>query len=791
MSRFKEKTQDEKMSRFKTLTFFAVFIFTAIMMVGCTPSIRLTLSTEDNILTVKPGESVQFQTEIEAKNEEDQNATVTYSIRAGSQYATINTTGLLTVKTDAVVGSSITVVSQAKEIQSNAVTILVGSIPLTGITISANKAEIIKGGNATLSATLDPTNTTEKDIEWVIIEGESSAEVSGNRLIIDEDATDSTVQVKAKRGAILSNTLTFTIAEVGASNLFLSFVNETITLDSKSLTTQPVLEVVVRNGAGAVVTDQTIQFAIEEGAGLVTMAQDGNRASFTILGHGTVKVSALINGTSIEEIATVNVIVPPTQIAGPEKYNALTKAYSYSKIDDLSFEATAVGDDDLYSGGVCEDIVYTFKKGVLEGDDVATYDTVSGEITFNTTGAIQVIATSNSGSRLETSKTFTFDINEGVNVSTFAELKTELESIFTSKVINLVDNMILDDKNVTVLETIQIKVYQGFSSLTINGNSYILDASEVVVPGMVSQHEDIGELIDFDVRTAATNLYKDKNNVLLSEEARNVLPTKTYYLNIYDFNIKGNASVEDKDGCYRYGLRIGRHDYKALYYLEMDNVSAYGFGEAAIKIEHAHNSTVKNVKVGNCYATGIAVNSSFITFKNMYYGICGATGIELSPDSSALSGANFNQPQSVEFAGTIVSDNYNDGDTAYFRSWAGGLVPTIITTNFGKYPGKDNVYQVNEHSNSETNKPVFVFVALIFHEFDETFNKIADNASTVNYANPDEYGIIEIAEMKVFDNEHQYATMTVYAELGGSMITIGKILIYNQNYGKPAPVDPE
>lgn len=733
-------------------------------------NVELTLTTENNAAEVKPGETLQLSTEIDSTRPDYvADNTLVYEITKGAEHATITQTGFLTLNQNAVVGETIEITSRLGDYVSNKIVITVQEIALESITISANKLTVNRGSYVDLSKELNPANTTVKDVRWEIVAGADVAEINNNTLLISPNAESySVIKIIAKHQNITSNELVITVNASPEDVLRLSFTQGNIELDSKSTSQQPKLEVMVEDGNWGFVDDKVIVFEVIEGEEFVSLTPNGYIAELNILGHGTARVRATIEGTNVSRETTVNVIVPPTAIGLPEKFNhRIGYEYNYSKKDNLPFVLTVLGNK------VAQDFDVSFEKDGVVGD-YATYE--NGTITFNTTGKIKVIATSNSGSRVETKTEYTFNINNGKNVSTFTELKELIEANTSDLVINVTEDITLP-ATFTSTEQVSITAWRTFNSLTINGNKYTLDASNLQeVQGL-----KLSELIDFDPISAPSLYVEGTKSTVFDEESINKTALQ-FRLNIYDYALRGNGDINNSgDHTYNHGLRIGRHNKKALYFLHLDGVISTGF-TTGITIEHAQNGLVENTTVGNNYSTGINVNASIITFKNMTYGLAGATGIEVAPDSNMLAGASFNQNQRVTFEGTIETTNYNDGDTPYLRAWgreqfgSDDAVSQLVIANFGYYvdAGTPNVYKVQEDNTSPDPRPEFVFIAFVFH------GSVYNNSELI-YANADMNGIIDIADMESFDNVYQYVLMDI---LNPSGANLGQVLLYNQNYGK-------
>lgn len=715
------------------------------------------------------------------------NTTDTYEwvVVRGSEYCTI-VADRLTVKEDAPAGAQIEVQAvKGNTILSNtiAITVTTTRVELTGIAISADKASVVKGGYVTLTATVTPANTTDS-YDWVVTHNAAFCEIVGNKLMVKENATTgSVIKVKATGNDVESNEISVTVEATSQEQLFLNFSNETINLDSKNTSQSQVLEVELYNGMGQEVNDKQIDFEITQGADLIEITPNGYVCSIGILGHGTAKITATVRGTDISETATVNVIVPPQAISIPELFevNRVGYKYNYSKVDALPFEIEVVGTK------VCQDYVVRFEKvGDPTATDVATYDKEEKEITFNTTGEIKVTVTSNSGSNQETSSvSYTFNVNNGINVETFEELKALLEgagSTYNGEIINIVALNAADNYNIIPAIAKQAKSNEVLAQIQ-NGAASVYTKKGVTILG--NNHTiDVSGLTNYTI--------SEKNSLGLGDgqpSIMHILPEvgATITVNITDLAFKGNGSVnhsehnaEDPIGIIRYGLVIGDNDNYGIVYATVKNVKVEKIG-VGIRIHHTINSKFEGIEVNDVFSNGIeSVANQNITFKDMKYGLCGAFGIEITGDECKNAGTTFDKDQTVNFEGYTIANNPNDGSTVYLSSYYGGLVPPLLQGNLQAYPPAaiDNICKDGK----------FIFISLLFNDFNDMSNPVI-NPTDVNYVNADMNGKINLSEITGTDTVHQFIEMD-FLILGDaatmlgvpSGTPLGRVLLYNQNY---------
>ncbi|MBO7197167.1 MAG: Ig-like domain-containing protein [Clostridia bacterium] len=702
---------------------------------------------------------------------------------------------VLVINSNAAVGSTVKVYAKCGDIKSNTLVFTVG-VPATAIEISAiGSTDVVKGNSVTMTETITPANASVLAVTYTIVEGSDYATISGKTLLVKSDApTGATVKVQATVGTVTSNVLTFTVAptqaEINSTRYIISFEQDKITLDKNGSFT-PSLEVQVYNANFEAVTGLEIDYVIVSGSDFIAINPNGYTCALQALGHGSAKIKATIRGTEVSDEANISVIVPPEFISLPDVFATRPGfVYSFSKVDpftsaaeQLPFVATANGTD------VCEDVKYTFthKNGVT-GDAVATY--ADGKITFNMTGEITVTVTSVSGSAHETSTSYRFNINEGYNVHTFAEMR------------NLADNSAYTGSlpiNIVVLEKVGTYGYalvpevalkpaaeQTFEEIIvinnrilfinkgaiINGNNHNVDTSgvRVVTADELNAYHSQGG--DWEIHNSIIGIYP------WSETDKG---TYTYRVSISDLNVIGNCPINldlnrsDPKGVYKIGILVGNYDQadaiNANYYLDVKNVTVSAT-DVGMRFLHIIDGNVTNATVNNCFSNGIEIAGSIMTLEDMVYGACGATGIELVPQDSNKAGINRNTNQQITYAGTVTVQFYNNGSTEYFENkvLAGLTIPQIIQASF------ENSALTNEQIAHLNKGEGYVFVTFILHDLGKTENK-----SELIYPGFQNGGVINARDLPkdgTFDTTHEYIELDV-AAFG---INAGKAYFYNVQY---------
>ena len=758
------------------------------------PQNSLSISTEKG--TAERGEIVTVNVTLTEDGNEIDSAKATLAITKGSEFATLVGTKL-TINEDAADGSVIELTATYKELTSNTVTITV-SVPVTGITVSANKSFVPAGSFVSLQKALSPAGAVGT-VEWVVTEGADLCTISGDLLAVNADATNgATIKVKAKCGNVESNELTFTVGEETESFLLLLSQNA-LTVDRNG-TSATLLDVEILDGKLQPVTDRTVAFEVISGAEFLSITPNGNVCTFTALGHGEAVLRVSLPGTNVSKTASVKVIVPPEAIELPEMFiERLGYTYNFSMIDPgtgeaerIPFDATALGTN------VCQTLKYTFvHEDGTTGDEVAVW--ADGKIAFKKQGRVTVTVSSDSGSRNEVTNAYSFEINVGYNVGNYTELKNLLESdSYNGEIINIVATEKVTGANgyeygyalvpPAALKTAEEQTWQEvfwYSSIHaknknvyLNGNRHKIDGSQLRV---VSQAE-IDEL---------NNLGHSVNNIgallMISPEAADPMQIagRQHSVKVFDLEVVGNTPINFDGplngyrpmGCYNTGLCIGNVDFDVVYHVEVKNITASRFN-VGMRFRHAvGDSSIDNLNVYNCFSNGIEIEASILNFGDLTFGKCGAAGLEMVPSNSDRAGDKMDQRQTITFAGVIdTSNNLNKGDSPYLTHYGAGgyTVPMILQGVLAQYQGTPSVigHMMNE-------KGEFGFVTFIFHDF----TRGTVNQSDARYPAYQQGGIINAKDLPKdgsIDTTHEYILLEV--KLADAGLDLGYALLYNHNY---------
>ncbi len=777
---------------------------------------------------INPGDTRTINVSLEPTNASQMPITWVYD----ETYCTIVNNSIV-IKDNAPIGTQISIKAVVNGYESNPLSVTVGT-PITGITVTpeiASGSKVERGTRFDLNVTLAPAGANAA-YTWVFHQGGDWVEVIGNKLVIDPETPDNTVvEIEAVSGDVTSGKLTYTITltekEVNAGKYFLSLSGESFNVD-KNATSASTLKVELYNFNYEKVTDKEINFTVIEGANFVEVTKNGAACNFTAIGHGRAFVEITVAGLDISEQVVVDAVVPPSSIILPGVFaERVGFNYNFSMYDHNDSTGAQAGKDALpfvATAGIidtnkfpCTDIVYTFRHADgTTGDAVATY--ADGKITFHKTGLVTVTASSNSGSRVETTVSYTFNINEGYNVYSFAEASNLTQSsYYNGQIINFVALEKLSaeyetydsEGNVTgtfikdygyafvsatalkkqseqtlleVLSARDNRIIAVNKSLHINGNNHKIDASMLRV------------VHDPEAEKAAVNSNSTwiNHGGLISAEPWTSADDPTvkdvegdFYVYIYDLEVIGNTDINYVNkktpgaflGGYMTGINIGTNGYSAQYYVDIKNVTSSCFKEG-FKMNKVVKGTLENAYAYNCWQNGFGFRCSIITVKDLKLGPCGAVGIELQPESSDKAGVNCNQPQTVTFEGKFdVTGNTHTMDTSYLNHYKINLgaqsvdVPTIVNASIMLSGLNDNQVAHLKNANQELCLITFIMMGTVA------------NSSQALYPSYQEGGIIAAEDLPTngVDTKHQFIRLTVYAAQG---VSIGSALLYNLNYGK-------
>lgn len=729
---------------------------------------------------------------------------VTWAIVQGEEIAEIEG-NTLTISEEAEPNAEIQIKATLEKSESNTLKIKVIKL-VESVTISASSNLVEPGETVDLTAVVTPEDATNINVQWVIVEGNefASVDTSKNQLFVRASAAPgSVVKVKAVNGDVESDTLTITVYDPKQDELYLLMPYDDIEIDINAAA--KTLEAQVFNDKFEKVLDQEIIFTVLSGADVLGISANGYQCTLTALGHGQAVVRAQIKGTGIYVDTTVDVIVPPIALRLPEVFvERPNYVYSVGKSFELPFVPTPVKGEGVTK--VSEDLVYTFtKKGsTATSNEIAVVE--NGKVKFQTTGEITVKVSSNSGSRIEATTQYTFNVNNGVTVTNYEELKAAIEKhgrivseelnenlinvVVLEKVINenrygydlvpahIVENYV--DKSLQDILKVQRTQIYGNGSYEIIGNNHRINL------------EDQRVLTKEDYDWYYDQTGEDRSNVDDLLQFRAYTGEKELKVFIRDLKVKGNSGIDFPQfsgenpraiGVHRYAIFLNKPNElgeKVALETKIENVAVTNFA-GGIEVRYAYNGLFTKVTIDNIFATGLAIMASKVELNDMTFGPCGASAFEFqgrNNDSAPTSkgpDAQFTDQQQGRITGYFNTSNYNDGRTNYLSNYQktllqGNTIVDIIALNLAdNAAAMDNVYN---------QKGEVLFAGLIFMDFDDETQTIIPNTTELALA----WEKINYKDMQANDTTHKYVELELKVPLFGDLITVGRVLLVNLNY---------
>lgn len=276
---------------------------------GSTPSINpvktISISGDDR---VDVGNSSVYSATITPANAT--NKTVIWTVSNGTGSASIEalsgkltgiSSGTVYVYATAIDGSGI---SSLKEV-------IINPVPVTGITIIGSST-VATGSSVTLDVEITPSNASNKEVTWSVINGTGSAVIDATRgILLGVSAGNVTVVATAKDGSGISAVKTITVetTDIKVSSITISGpasvnIGEYITLTVSVLpvnATNTGITWSVTNGTGSATINSTTGVLTGVTAGSVTVtatAQDGSgkTASYPVMVNSIGVTQIIISG---------------------------------------------------------------------------------------------------------------------------------------------------------------------------------------------------------------------------------------------------------------------------------------------------------------------------------------------------------------------------------------------------------------------------------------------------------------------------------------------------------------
>jgi uncharacterized protein YjdB len=243
------------------------------------------------------------------------NKTITWSLTSGTDKASISSTGLVTALDNG------TAVAKASANDGSGVygilTITISNqvIPVTSITIAGESGRsliTVIGGTLQLSASVLPSNATNKTVTWSISSGTDKASISSTGLITALDNGTSIAKAVANDGSGVYNVITITISNqvIPVSSVTVTGAGGVSAISSDNGTLQLSANVLPVNA-----TNKTVIWSISSGTEKASISSSG---LITALDNGTVTARATTNdGSGVYGILVItisNQVIPVSSV---------------------------------------------------------------------------------------------------------------------------------------------------------------------------------------------------------------------------------------------------------------------------------------------------------------------------------------------------------------------------------------------------------------------------------------------------------------------------------------------
>lgn len=666
----------------------AVFMFAIVMpllLTGCKDDKSIKIWQEEGISEVKRGQELVISitpTKIELSN-------IDFVVEGS---AVITNDGKLTVNNDAIVGSEIKVTASSEQdkVTSNELVFVVVDLKPTAINITTSATVITKNSTIDLGIETTPSYATINDVTFST--DSEIAEIIDGKLKIKSNADSSKlidqtpINITATLTADNSITSTIQVKYVVAQKLSVIMASSQAidihNTDTPKLNFTPYNEDLIE--LDRVYTNYAYESSDES---VATVTNNGEIKPHK---HGKTDITITYrDNSSIKTTIPVYIIATPNAItfdATKTSTHIFDKKEMYYSIADPTLLKLDLLGTDFNGVQTSQKFKYEFSNENLDtSESIATV--ANNEITFKKTGDIKVKITSDSSidgleklpsTVAEKTLECVIHVNNGKNIRTVSELQSFADSTNDQSVstINILNNLYLTDTDnfgketdISGLETIYHKGLHFLGSTYIFGNGYTLDASQLTC-------------LDSDNKE---DFHKGKTILEFSRYDNGIFTAQ-----IKDFNLKGSVTTSKQYKNFysraihihgQYFQDITNYDNTQTYgYVKdmiIDNVNIDGFG-VGMRINHAVDGLIKNTSIQNCYSNGIESDQNIITLQDIHLGQVGAFGIEVTPDDlngaktnnpRGTAGIHYNETPRIDFKGSIISDNYNNGvSTEYIKT---------------------------------------------------------------------------------------------------------------------------
>ncbi|MBK7480423.1 MAG: Ig-like domain-containing protein [Bacteroidales bacterium] len=355
------------------------------------------------------------------------NKTVTWSIINGTGQATINSSGVVTAVSNGSVVARATANDGSGVFGDITITISNQVVPVTGISISGGNAISTPGGSLQLSATVTPSNATDKSVAWSITGGTGQATISQNGLVTAVSNGNVIIRATANGGTDIYATTT------------ISVTNQTVLVESITVTASggsvaiTGLETSLQLNAAvspANATNKNVNWSVVNGSGQATISSTG---LLTPVAYGTVTaIASAVDGSGVSGDIAINIVRDFIGITGisVSGQNGEAIINEIGGTLQLTAEVTPADASDK-----------TITWSINNGTGRATISS-DGLVTAEAYGFVTAVATANDGSGISGSLQIGIDDSQDKTLLPYINgnlLKVPLKRRFTGKKIALYD----------------------------------------------------------------------------------------------------------------------------------------------------------------------------------------------------------------------------------------------------------------------------------------------------------------------------------------------------------------
>lgn len=183
----------------------------------------------------------------------------------------------------------------------------VGPVPATGVTISGETSVNI-GSTIDLTATVTPEDATDKNVTWLITDGNEHASISASGAtctVTGISAGSTSIRVTTVDGGF-TDTVTLTVVDSGAT---IPVTGMTITASTNTLTVGTTA-VILSHITPEYATNKSVAWSLTSGSNHATMEPSVDTTTCTVT--GTSAGTVVVTGTSVDggftDTATINVV---------------------------------------------------------------------------------------------------------------------------------------------------------------------------------------------------------------------------------------------------------------------------------------------------------------------------------------------------------------------------------------------------------------------------------------------------------------------------------------------------